>query len=284
MITKISYTDTDTNISQSGGTARKGIAVSPDNPLPTVAGTGLDIVTGKRADQTAESILGRNVAVSSTLQDVWDAGGELVYPTAAEQWEIVSTDAADTSAGTGARTVLIQYLDDAYVEQIEVLTMNGTTAVDFIALDAFRFRRALVITAGTGAINAGDITIRPSGGGDTRGQIKAGNGNSLDGHYTVPADKAAYLMFVYSNIEKGEDADILLRSTLSDGGIFSIRFPISMYQNSVVSKVELPPRFHEKSDLKLTAVSTNINTKVSVALQFVIIDELNQPAPITALF
>lgn len=239
----------------------------------------LELSRGNIPGQTAESILGRNVAVSSTLQDVWDAGGELVYPTSGETWEIVSSDAADTSSGTGARNVIIQYLDDGYVEQIESKTLNGTTPVTFTATDAFRFRRALVLTAGSGAINAGDITIRPSGGGDTRGQIKAGNGNSLDGHYTVPANKAAYLKFVYTNINKGEDAEILLRSTLADGGIFTIRFPLSTYQNSVVSKVELPPRFHEKSDLKLTAISTNPGVVVTVALQFVVIDEIDQPAP-----
>lgn len=239
----------------------------------------LELERGNVPGQTSASILGRNVAVSSTLQDVWDAGGELVYPIAGETWEIVSSDAADTSAGTGARTVIIQFLDDTYTEQIESKTLNGTTPVVFTATDAFRFRRALVISAGSGDINAGDLTIRPSGGGDTRGQVKAGNGNSLDGHYTVPADKAAYLKFVYTNINKGEDAEILLRSTLSDGAVFSIRFPLSTYQNSVVSKVEIPPRFHEKSDLKLTAISTNANVKVTVALQFVLIDEFNQPAP-----
>jgi len=279
VVDKISYTDIEDNISQTGGTARRGIAVSKDNPLPIFAGTPLEIEQGLVPGQENTSILGRNIAVSSTLQDVWDAGGELVYPTAGETWEILSSDAADTSAGTGARTVLIQYLDDNYAEQIELLTLNGVTPVSFTATDAFRFRRALVITAGSGAINAGNLTIRPSGGGNTRGQIKADNGNSLDGHYTVPADKAAYLKFVYTNINKGEDAEILLRSTLSDGKIFSIRFPLSAYQNSVVSKVELPPRFHEKSDLKLTAVSTNPNTMVSVALQFIVIDELNQPVP-----
>jgi hypothetical protein len=239
----------------------------------------IELARGNISGQSSASVLGRNIAVSATLQDIWDAGGELVYPTAGEQWEILSSDTNDTSAGTGAQTVVIQYLDDNYVEQAEVLTMNGTTAVDFVAIDAFRFRRALVFTAGSGDINAGDITIRPSGGGNTRGQIKAGNGNSLDGHFTVPADKAAYLVFVYTNVNKSEDAEITLKSTLSDGTIFTVRFPLSNYQNSVVSPVSLPPRFHEKSDLKITAVSTNSATIVSVALQFVMVDELDQLAP-----
>lgn len=237
----------------------------------------MDVVEGKIPGREVMSILGANVAASSTLQDIWDPGGTLVYPTAGETWEVVSSDAADTSAGTGARTVLIQYLDDNYISQEEIVTMNGTTPVATSATDAFRFRRALVLTGGSSDTNEGNITIRVVSAGAIRGQIKIGNGNSLDGHFTVEADKAAYLRFVYCNINKNEDAEIILRSSVGTGKIFSIRFPLSVYQNTVVSPVELPARFSEKSDLKLTVVSTNPNTKVFVALQFEVVDEPGQP-------
>lgn len=238
---------------------------------------GMDLVERRIQGRAPQSILGANTLASSTLQDIWDPGGELVYPTAGETWEILSSDANDTSAGTGARTVIIQYLDDQYVAQVELLTMNGTTPVVFAAIDAFRFRRALVLTSGSSDINEGNITIRVSVAGDIRGQIRIGNGNSLDGHYTVEADKVANLKFVYGNINKGEDAEIILRSTLGAGGIFSIRFPLSVYQNTIVSPVVLPAPFAENSDLKLTVVSTNPNTRVFVALQFEVVDTLNQP-------
>jgi len=222
--------------------------------------------------QEAQSVLGTNPNVSATEEDLWDVGGSLVYPTAAETWEIVSDNTADTSAGTGARTVLVQCLDDEYNELDEILTLNGTTPVTFVGTDAFRFRRALVLTAGSGNINAGNITIRVASAGANRGRVLAGNGNSLDGHYTVPAGKTAFLVFVYSNINKNDDGEVMLKSTLGDAGIFSIRFPLSLYQNSVVSPVSLAPSFPEKSDLNLVATATDGDAKISVALQFIVRD------------
>jgi len=219
-----------------------------------------------------DALLGRNPQVGTTKEDVWDPGATLVYPIVGETWEIVSDNANDTSAGTGARTVTVTYLDDAYVEQTETLTLNGTTPVTFVATNAFRFRLGIVITAGSGNINEGGITIRASGGGLIRALIIAGRGNTLDGHYTVEAGKTAFLKFVFTNINKNEDIELELLSTIGDGKIFSTRFFLTIYQSSIVSEVVLASPFTEKSDLKLVAVSTNTNAKAVAALQFYVFD------------
>ena len=251
-----------------------GIVVEVDkfNRLPVLTNSFYDISRGLVPGEEAISILGSNPAVGTTLIDLWDPGGKLVYPEVGEQWEILSSSVNDALGGTKAQKMVLQYLDDDYNEQQEIIDLDSTNPVLTVATNFFRHRRSIVIAPGT--INEGDITIRVAGGGDIRGKIIAGNGNTLDGHYTIPAGKTAFIVFVYTNISKDNDGEILLRSTNGTDGIFSIRFPLSIYQNSVVSQVAIPAAFTEKSDLKLTAISSNAANKQSAVLQFIEVDTL----------
>lgn len=238
----------------------------------------LMVAQGLIPGHTAVSILGINPTIGATVfEDLWDVGGVLTYPTATEQWELVSDSAQDGSGGTGALTVLVVYLDDSYVEQTETITTNGTTPVTFVATDSFRFIRAFVLSSGTDMKNNGTITVRVSGQTTQaflRGRISApvtgaGGGSSFDGHHTVPAGFTDWLCAVYSNANKGEDIDVRLEGTVGISGSFSQIFITNLYQSSVVSPVKLAPGFTEKSDLKLLAKSSNPNAVGSVALQFV---------------
>lgn len=119
------------------------------------------------------------------------------FATALFTVSVASTSANDTSAGTGARTMTIEGLDENFVElPLETITLNGTTPVNS-AVQYFRINRLTVITAGTTATNEGDIYIGDSadtfsvGVPDTRVYcaIYAGEGNSQYGTYSVPAGK-----------------------------------------------------------------------------------------------
>ena len=76
------------------------------------------------------SVVSQNENIGGAIfADVWAGGGNLVYPTSAESWEVVSTTSTDTSSGTGARTVLITSLDENYEPQSVDVVLNGTTPV-----------------------------------------------------------------------------------------------------------------------------------------------------------
>lgn len=259
--------------------AHEGLTQTPT--AKTQAGKDSDfnyeVGTGGIVGLGQDAILGANPDVGSAgFEDLWDVGGDLVYPTAGEQWELVSASAQDAAAGTGVKTVIVQYLDDQYVEQVEIVTLTGTSAVNMVATDAFRFIRATCAELGSGAAaratNAGNIEIRVTSGGLSRGRIIAGNGNTMDGHYTVPAGKTAALTFVYANINKNQDAEaILTHRTAADSAFFQ-RFTISVYQDSIVGPIPIPTIFGEKSDLVVIAKSSNTDAKVTVALQFYVED------------
>lgn len=147
-----------------------------------VEGVSQLVIAGRAANiQTAQVPL--TVGFGNVLQGL---------AVGAESWEIVSANAADTAAGTGARTVLIQYLDDSYTQQQVIVTLNGTTPVA-IAADCFRHQSAQVITAGSGRTNAGQLTIRVAGAGASRALVAAGFSSSRQASFTVPVGYSAYI-------------------------------------------------------------------------------------------
>ena len=138
-----------------------GAPISDGNPLSVDANYLLSISMGIVPGKTSIGLLSRNPDVGiGAFEDIWDVGGTLIYATAGETLEIVSSSADDSSSGSGARTVSVLYLDDQYNSQNTTLTLNGTTPVEFTPTDSFRFIVAIVVTTGSGKKNAGTITIR----------------------------------------------------------------------------------------------------------------------------
>lgn len=137
-------------------------------------------------------------------------GGIYQTPTAATSLEILSSDANDTSAGTGAQQVTVIGLDANWVEQTEVVSMNGVSAVA-LSNQFTRVYRMFVSRTGTYATasagsHAGTITLRVASAGATWATIFLTGfprGQSQIGAYTVPKHKTA---FVYPHIISGDGA------------------------------------------------------------------------------
>lgn len=132
--------------------------------------------------------LGNNpdVDTATVPEDVWSGGGVFPWMTGATSLEMVSTSAADSAAGTGARTVLWQQLDTGYTEFSQSVTLNGLTPVA-LPRQAFRINAGFMTSAGSGKTNAGNIILRDAGGGTTRAIIPAGYGITRQAIFTVPA-------------------------------------------------------------------------------------------------
>ena len=142
-------------------------------------------------------------AFTGADEDIIAAGGDQYWPAAAvaaANIDIASSDAADTSAGTGARTIVIEGLDADGVEQSETIILSGTTDVHPVN-DYLRIHRAYVETVGTGGVNAGAITIDDGTG--TFAVIPAGKGQTQQATYTVPTGYTAWGMHVHVSVEHG---------------------------------------------------------------------------------
>lgn len=136
-------------------------------------------------------------------EDIWPTGGLFAFKTTGGQLELVSASANDAAAGTGARTVRVDFLSTSYAEFSEVIVLNGTTAVATTRTDILRVNGAVVLTTGSLSRNDGVITIRDIGAGTTRATISTfTEGAATPGQsfldqmlFTVPA---GYTMLVYS--------------------------------------------------------------------------------------
>jgi len=127
---------------------------------------------------------GQNADVDAA-EDVWSFGGDYPFPATALATTIESSDAADTSAGTGAQTVKVYGVDADYMAISETVTLDGTTPVA-LTNEYLRVFRAFVEESGTTETNEGTIDIKHTT--TVIAQIAIGLGQTTMAIYTVPAD------------------------------------------------------------------------------------------------
>jgi hypothetical protein len=164
----------------------------------------IDIANGKWTGYKFEQKFGYNPDVTSggVPEDLVYSGSVYTgFPvgapaTISETVNVFSSSANDSSAGSGARTIIIYGLDEDGYEQEETLTLNGTTAVTSVNR-WYRVNRGIVLTSGSSnqAFNAGNITCRHT---TTTANVffvlPAGNNQTKTCAYTVPLGKNAYLL------------------------------------------------------------------------------------------
>lgn len=224
------------------------------------------------------SALGNNsdVDAGSEPEDIWTGGGLYPWLTTATSLEIVSASASDTSAGTGARTVLISGLDINYVEQSDVVTLNGVTPVA-VPKQYFRINTMVVTTAGSAEGNVGLITLRDAGGGTTRGLISPGISITRQAIYTVPAGHTLSIHSFFGSLNRA--AGISQAATLATGFRSSagvLRLPLEFtVSNTTPYRQDGDPGIFvgEKTDfmLKVTFASTT-NMDVTAAFLGVLLN------------
>ncbi len=148
-------------------------------------------------------------ADGATSTDVW------VPPTTARLHNIVSTSVADDGfpAGTGARTVSVQGLDENWDLASETVTLNGTTDVA-TTITYVRIFRLIVLTVGSGGGNAGVITATAQTDATVTAAIAIGNNQTLMAIYTVPAGMSGRLLAYYASANRASPTGATLNIRL----------------------------------------------------------------------
>lgn len=188
----------------------------------------------------------------------------LELSTATDTLSLVSDDAADAAAGTGARTVTIVGLDSDWLPYENTYTMTGVTPVIIPAGTFKRVHRMFVATAGTYAVggntghNVGDITLKmtttPFG---TVAEIKPEVGGTLMCNYTVAAGHTMYMTRVGVYVEdskivdvelwKREQADVIA----APFGPTRVRLTLDAIQTERTAEFTGALKFTEKTDIWL---------------------------------
>ena len=182
---------------------------------------------------------GFNDVVGATWVDIHPNSGNINWLTTATKVEVLSSDAADTAAGAGVRSVEIHGLSATGVDQSEVIAMSGVTPVES-ALTYIRINKMHSETCGTyGGSHQGDITCRVTSGGSIQSKMTGpegavdtavvyGSGEAGNGYWSVPLGKVLYItrLQVIPDVATNKTVDVVLyerEDILTVGAPFSPR-------------------------------------------------------------
>jgi len=185
-------------------------SVLPTNDLECALGNkGTDCsVFGILAEGYIDSTTDKTITPSMDVLSF-----DTIFPAAGNDIQIVSTSANDAAAGTGARTILIFYLDSTGAEGTIVLNLNGTTPVNAsdglvgATSDVLSINRVIVSAAGSLGWNDGTIYLSSSTETFTAGvpdseyycEIPPNHNVNKTAQYTVPLGKKAVLTKIISS-------------------------------------------------------------------------------------
>ena len=238
---------------------------------------------------------GHNKSVGTSYEDIWPGSTDINWQTTAAKIKVASSDAADTSAGLGTRSIEIHGLSATGVDQDEVIVMNGTTAVES-SLTYIRINKMHNETVGTyGGSHQGDIECRVTNATFANGALLAvmvgeeggvdtavvyGLGEASNGFWTVPFSKVLYITNLTVNIQSGtnKSADVILyeREGILDTSapmdprrIIWNRFDIEGAHTEVFKS---HIKIKGLTDLWFRAEAEGAGTRIDVKLHFYLLD------------
>lgn len=195
----------------------------------------------------------------------------------AETVSIVSSSTDDSSTGIGGQVLLLTGLGAGFVEQNEVIALDGTTPV-ISTLEYLRLNPVLVIQAGSSDFNIGTIIINQS---TTTSvvfsEIEPGNNRTLNSGYTVPANKVAYIQSGFATVGKKQSSVSEVRAmSRLPGSTFQIAewFSLHSQGNSYVHRAFMTPLLGipAGTDILMEANSDTNGADVSAGLEICLVD------------
>jgi len=174
----------------------------------------------------------------------------------------------DASAHAGAQAVEIGFLDGSYVEQSEIVILNGTAVIPTVKLTMFRINSFRVIAAGANKIPTGALTLRHLGNTPVYSYITAGFNRARNAMYTVPAGKTLYVTDLnvgYGMTGKSElqyarvtsRANVDPTTKFYTGGVFYPFTDVLSSIGNVNTVLSVPTKLPEKTDIKMSVITSN---------------------------
>lgn len=113
-------------------------------------------------------IPGSRIAINSSITAtgfVILASNILSQPTIGQRMNVVSSSINDSSVGTGAQQITIDYFTipsgtTGWEKKQEIVTLNGITTVKTVNSDIYRIDRVYVNRVGSNGLSVGNITIK----------------------------------------------------------------------------------------------------------------------------
>lgn len=238
---------------------------------------GLQVARNQIQGHSDVLVFGYNPDLDTTEESIWPDGGTVPHPTVASVLKISSTSANDTSAGTGARTVVISGLDGDFNTVTETVILNGQTAVNttnsYLYVNQF-----YVATLGSGTANAGDIN---AGTGTVTSGVPAvlydiiatGFNQRTTAHYCVPAGYTGYMVkgVITAGQATGSTAVTAFLKQHGTDDILRVGAVTAINNGSVSYDFDPPYVIPEKNCVGATAIGAAANNSVSAFFNIVLV-------------
>lgn len=237
----------------------------------------LQVSRGQVSWHRAVTVFGYNPDIDTTELVVWPDGASVSTQETATTLTVSSSSTDDTSAGTGARTVVIYGLDGNHNEVNETVTLNGQTAVT-TSNTYTHINSMSVATVGSGGSNAGLVYI---GKGTVTAGVPAsifnliytGFNASTSAHYTIPAGYTGYL--TNGSISSGQPVGttpVVGKLVLIDTNEVTRVAAVNAMNNGFANyDFKLPIRIPEKYTVEARAYGTANNNLVSAFFQIILV-------------
>jgi hypothetical protein len=231
-----------------------------------------DIAEGHIPDHAAFTKMGVYSAVGTTELDLWEGGSGYPWLTAAQTISVISSQAGDTAAGSGARTVYINYLNSAGVTGRETITLNGTAAVTSTNT-MYRINSVVVASTGGTYMTTGTITVAKSAGGTALAYILAGLTRSRMCIYQVPYGKVLFITSVtYGCHSATKGIRVITRATYdADNHALTDFFlpysDVAMTNGAMSRQLEIPTKLPAGTRLKVSSIADAAGAYATVGLR-----------------
>jgi len=242
-------------------------------------GWGIQLADGDIDGVSHIEKFGTNLDVDSDKETIWDGGGIYTYIETAETLTVTSDSIEDAPAGSGARIVEIQGMNQAGEVVVETVDVGTTT------IGAFkRVFRVKILTAGSSGVNEGTISITSDDtstvlaiiGIDGTGSNAAGRGQTFMAQYTIPAGKTGYItQWTVGAGKQNTDAIAMLMTRDPDApgdGSWNARDIITVSATTYAKNYNIPIVVNECDDIEVRAYSTTNNSLVSSSFCVILID------------
>ena len=238
----------------------------------------LQVARGQISYHESFCQFGINSAVSQTLETVWVGGDAYAFPSSATTTTVSSSNANDTVAGTGARTVLIDGLNANYERVTEIASLNGQTGVT-LANQYLRINKVTILTAGSGGTSAGSIfagtgTVTTGVPAVVLNRTGSSSNESESAFYSVPEGYTAFITrwTMSSSNNTADEATRFVLRVRPFGGVFGYKAVYNIPCNGIYEcEAAYPTAIPEKADLEVMALTTAGAAYVTTQLQMVLI-------------
>jgi hypothetical protein len=242
-------------------------------------GWGIHLADGNIDGVSHIEKFGMNIDVDNDKETIWDGGGIYTYIETAETLTVTSDSINDAPAGSGARTVEIQGMNQSGEVVIETVDVGATT------IGAFkRVFRVKAVSVGASGVNEGTISITSDDtstvlaiiGVDGTGANAAGRGQTFMAQYTIPAGKTGYItQWTVGAGKQNTDAIAMLMTRdpdASGNGAWNARDIITVSATTYAKNYNVPIKVNAEDDIEIRAYSSVNNSLVSSSFCVILID------------